>query len=151
MSDSFIVKKDEGRRFEFGNDSVVIMVSGKDTEDQYSLMNWTMARDGLARPHTHNKYEETFYVLRGTLEFLLHEDKIELSEGDFVRVPAGVRHGYVNRSGGPTETLVGFIPGGMEEFFYKYRTDEGAPRPLSRERFLAEAKAEHDTEYEVSG
>ena len=147
MSIPLTLNNDEGRRFEMGRDSVVIKVSGNDTGNTYSLMHWTVAPGASVPPHVHNKYEETFYVLKGSMDFLLFEDTIPVSEGDFVRVPAGGRHGYANKSGKPTELLVGFIPGGMEEFFYKYRTDE---RELDREVYRAEAKTEHGTEYESS-
>ena len=44
------------------------------------------------------------------------------------------------------EMLVGLIPGGMEELFYKYRTDD---REFNRNGFLQEAKELHGTEYEL--
>jgi hypothetical protein len=42
--------------------------------------------------------------------------------------------------------LVGLIPGGMEELFYKYRTDKGE---FQLEEFVREARELHATEYEL--
>ena len=110
-------------------------------------MHWTLATDATAPPHAHERYEETFYVLKGELSLLLGEKTAIMAMGDFVRVPAGVRHGYRNLSAHPVDMLVTFIPGGMEELFYKYRTDE---RDFDAQSYLHEAKTSHGTEYELA-
>ena len=50
-----------------------------------------------------------------------------VAAGDFVRVPAGMRHGYRNLSGAPVEMVVTFVPGGFEALFLEYRTDTDVP------------------------
>ena len=109
-------------------------------------MHWIVAGQGSAPMHSHKRYEETFYLLRGSLEFFLEDRAINVGAGDFVRVPAGTRHGYTNHSHEPVELLVGFTPGGMEELFSKYRTDEGE---LNIDSYLAEAESVHETTYEM--
>jgi hypothetical protein len=64
-----------------------------------------------------------------------------------VRVPAGVRHGYRNLSAHRVDMLITFKPEGMEELFYKYRTDE---RDFDAQFYLDEAKTSHGTEYELT-
>ena len=128
-------------------DRVLIKTSAKETNGAYSFMHWTLATDATAPPHAHERYEETFYVLKGELSLLLGEKTAIMAMGDFVRVPAGVRHGYRNLSAHPVDMLVTFIPGGMEELFYKYRTDE---RDFDAQSYLHEAKTSHGTEYELA-
>ena len=122
-----IQKTNEGRAFDYIGDRVSIKVSANETAGAYSLMHWTVAADAAAPPHAHERYEETFYVLSGALEFLLGQETVPMEAGDFVRVPAGTRHGYQNVSGNSAELLVGFTPGGMEELFYKYRKYYSCP------------------------
>jgi len=52
----------------------------------------------------------------------------------------------VHVSSEPAELIVGFTPGGMEQIFSKYRTDNSS---LDLEEYLAEAKSVHRTEYEI--
>jgi mannose-6-phosphate isomerase-like protein (cupin superfamily) len=91
-------------------------------------MEWTVApsADGQAGfgPHRHGALEETFLIRSGELEFLIGEDATTVLPGDFIRVPAGVRHGYRNVTNEPVDLLVTFVPGGFEELFVRYRTDQ---------------------------
>ena len=136
----------EGLAFNFVTDRVTTKVSARDTGGQYSLMTWVAEPKTGSPPHAHAHYDETFYVVEGQLEFVLGHDRFTIGTGDFVRVPAGTRHAFRNDSDAPAEMLVGLIPGGMEELFYKYRTDD---REFDLNGFLQEAKQLHGTEYEL--
>lgn len=152
-----IVKTSDGIAFEDGCDTARILVSGSETGGAYSLMTWRVApgqgrnKDGSQNygPHIHRECEETFLVQNGTLEFLLGETIYTLIAGDFVRVPAGMRHGYANISDAPVDILVSFLPAGLEELFLKYRTD--GPAPLTGPGFVADATALFASEFEDQG
>lgn len=149
MASDPIIRAEEGVAFEDGEDRGRVLVFGRDTGGRYGLMEWTVssAEAGSYGAHLHREMEETFYVRRGELDFLLGETVSTLRAGDFVRVPPGVRHGYVNRSGAQVELLVSFHPGGFEELFLKHRTDrEDAPKG---EDFVAEATRLHASEFET--
>lgn len=140
-----IQKAREGRVFELGGNKIAIKVSGADTAGAYSLMHWTVAPLEVAAAHAHERYEETFYLLRGELEFTLGYEIVPMFAGDFVRVPPNTRHGFRNLSVTSVEMLVGLTPGGMEELFFKYRTDT---QSIDRESYAREARDVHGTEYE---
>ncbi len=149
MTAPYVVTTADGTPFVDGIDRVRIIVFGHETGGRYSLMEWII---GAAPPpvapvdygiHRHMDSEETFLIRRGTLDFYIADRVVTLSEGDFVRVPPGIRHGYANVSGAEVDMLVGFIPGGMEELFLRYRTD--IPDPLDPATFAAAALAEHAT------
>jgi quercetin dioxygenase-like cupin family protein len=120
---------DDADAFEDGPDCGRVLVHGRDTGGAYGLMELVVAPAPpgpvVYGAHLHGGCDETFLVLAGTLEFLLGEEVLTLSPGDFVRVPAGVWHGYANVSGEAVELLVGFHPAGLEALFLKYRTDRG--------------------------
>ncbi len=149
-----IVTANDGLPFADGVDRGRIIVRGADTEGRYSLMAWIV---GAAAPgdcagisygaHRHHECEETFLIRRGRLEFLLGDEVHSLQAGDFVRVPAGTRHGYANTSGAEVEMLVSFMPAGLEELFVRYRTD--AVVPAVGDGFVADATRFHATEFEA--
>ncbi len=146
-----MVSTDGGLTFEDGEDRGRIIVSSDATDGAYSVMAWTVAPAVEATnlgfgPHRHNGIDETFLVQSGQLEFLLGEDVSLLSAGDFVRVPAGTRHGYRNCSGTPVDLVVTFVPGGFEELFVTHRTDQ-EPAPDSA-GFVADATRNFDSSFE---
>ena len=48
--------------------------------------------------HIHPDTEEAMVIVEGELEAVLGDDVITLGPGDTVLAPAGVKHGFVNRS-----------------------------------------------------
>lgn len=149
MSAELTTRADEGVAFEDGADRGRILVFGHQTGGRYGLMEWTVAAaDGPPSgygAHLHGGLEETFLVRKGSLQFLLGEQVITLNAGDFVRVPPETRHGYANVSEAPVELLVSFHPGGFEELFLKYRTDQTA---VPDEGFISEAMRLHASVFE---
>lgn len=142
----------DGRAFEDGADRVRILISGAQTGGDYSVLEWIVAplpqnAQASFGPHRHGRYQETFLVLKGTLAFLLKDQVLELAAGDFVSVPKKTRHGYINRSGAPVHLLVTFRPAGMEELFYRHRSDQSVMPSL--EGFLDEAARDHSSTYEM--
>ena len=49
--------------------------------------------------HIHPDTEEAMVILEGQLEAILGDELVTLGPGDTVLAPAGVKHGFVNRSG----------------------------------------------------
>ena len=45
--------------------------------------------------HSHDGEDELFYVVKGSLRIEFDDGSVELSEGDFLTVPRGVRHNPV--------------------------------------------------------
>ena len=148
MRPQLIIDSNGGTAFEDGPDRGRVLISGESTDNAYALMELTVAERGGEvefGPHLHHDIEELFVVRRGTLEFLLGSDVTRLFEGDAVRVPPGVRHGYRNISGAPVELLVWFTPGGFEQLFVTYRTDQ--PN-LDEDGFVAEATGRFNSQFE---
>lgn len=148
MRPQLIIDSNGGTAFEDGPDRGRVLISGESTDNAYSLMELTVAEregDPGFGPHLHHDIEELFIVRKGALEFLLGSDVTRLIEGDAVRVPAGVRHGYRNTSGAPVELLVWFTPGGFEQLFVRYRTDQ--PN-LDVDYFVVEATGRFNSQFE---
>jgi mannose-6-phosphate isomerase-like protein (cupin superfamily) len=154
MSEGMIVGAAAGTAFEDAPDRGRVILSGADTDGAYSLMEWTVVSrppgagygDLDFGPHQHAEIEELFVIRRGTLDFLVGDTVSTMHANDVVRVPAGTRHGYLNRSGQDVEMLVMFSPGGFEELFVKYRTDQASAHG---DGFVADALSLFATEFET--
>lgn len=153
MDDHLVVAAGAGLAFEDGDDRGRIIVSSASTNGAYSVMQWVVApqassdaEPGSFGPHRHNAIEETFLVRSGELEFLVGDSVSALSSGDFVRVPPGTLHGYRNGGDVPVDLIVTFVPGGFEELFVKYRTDQA--NDPDGPGFIAEAISGFDSSFE---
>jgi mannose-6-phosphate isomerase-like protein (cupin superfamily) len=154
MSDAQIVGAAGGVAFEDAPDHGRVLVSGADTDGAYSLMELTVVSRAVTAdhtdrdfgPHRHADIEELFVVREGTLDFLVGDRVTTVHAHAVVRVPAGTRHGYLNRSGRDVELLVMFMPGGFEELFVRHRTDQPAVRGGG---FVADALEFFGTNFEA--
>jgi mannose-6-phosphate isomerase-like protein (cupin superfamily) len=60
----------------------------------------------IAPLHVHYADDEAWYVLEGTLGFVLGEDEVEAAAGTAVHVPRGVRHSFSNPRPEPARYLL---------------------------------------------
>lgn len=52
----------------------------------------TLGPDSTIESHTHPDLAEYFYVLKGSVRFIIDESPYTLSEGDFIVIESGERH-----------------------------------------------------------
>ena len=152
MSRDLVVGATGGIAFEDGADRGRVLVFGHQTSGRYSLMTFTLTPRPVGAapdfgPRLHRQIEETFLIRSGRLMFLLGEETFELGPGDFVRVPAGMRHGFANVSASEVEMLVAFHPGGFEELFITHRSDQHPPP--APDGFIGEARRRFGSEFET--
>ncbi len=62
------------------------------------------------KPHAHSGADKLYYVVEGSGEFSLGEEKRTLKAGDLLHVPEDVEHGVVNNSGGRLAVLIVITP-----------------------------------------
>ena len=68
--------------------------------------------------HVHPKQDEFIYVLEGSFDLQLGEDKTEAGAGDLVRMPRGIPHSYANNGAIAARALFWVTPaGGLKELF----------------------------------
>ncbi len=149
MLNQLLTDSTGGLPFEDGPDHGRVLISGEATGNAYSLMEFTVAPSGENAgygPHQHGEIDEVFVVRRGSIEFLVDEEVATLTTGDVVRVPAGTRHGYRNTSDEAVELLVWFSPGGFEQLFVTYRTDQPS---VDANGFLDEATSRFNSTFEM--
>ena len=111
------VSSDGGTKLYVLGIPLVIRIHGRDTGGAVSAVESHDRPGGGPPPHIHHREEETFYVLEGALE-IMHGDRwLTAGPGDFVFIPRGVVHRFLNAGTTDARAVVTFTPAGMEGFF----------------------------------
>jgi mannose-6-phosphate isomerase-like protein (cupin superfamily) len=94
--------------------SAIFKADGHETSGRYSISEWWL------EPHTkgpgaHSHPEDdVFFVLEGTMSFLVHDKWVDTPAGSFVLVPGGVTHDFENRGDKRAGALNISAPGDFE-------------------------------------
>ncbi len=105
---------DEGRRYEMGRINAVFKADGAETADRYSISEWWLEPHTTGPgAHTHPE-DDVFYVLDGTMTFLLGDRWFDAPKGSFVLAPGGTPHDFQNRTDERTGALNVSVPGAFE-------------------------------------
>jgi mannose-6-phosphate isomerase-like protein (cupin superfamily) len=105
----------KGRSYPMGRIAAIFKADGAETAGRYSISEWWL------EPHTkgpgaHSHPEDDiFFVIEGTMSFLLGDEWTHAPAGSFVLVPGGVTHDFENRGGARSGVLNFSVPGGFEE------------------------------------
>ncbi len=104
----------EGRPYAMGRIAALFKADGGETQRAYSISEWWL------EPHTEgpgahaHAEDDVFYVIEGTMSFLLGDRWIEAPQGSFVLAPGGLTHDFQNRSARRAGVLNVSIPGDFE-------------------------------------
>lgn len=73
----------------------------------------------LAGPplHIHPVQDEIHYVLQGKLHYQIDQEWAELEAGNYLLLPKGTAHAWINLQQQPARTIAILLPGGSEGFF----------------------------------
>jgi quercetin dioxygenase-like cupin family protein len=121
----------DGERLWIVADTMTFLATGSSTGGRLALLENLTAPGGGPPPHLHTREDEFFYVLDGTFEIRIGDDRHVIGPGGFAYVPRGTVHNFRNTADTPSRILVGFTPSGMEGFFRESgrpATDDG-PAP----------------------
>ncbi|MCB0525809.1 MAG: cupin domain-containing protein [Saprospiraceae bacterium] len=108
----------EGKQYKFAGVEVYIKAFKAETKMQWSLMEYH-APPGFKgpAPHYHKIMEEGFYVLEGTVTFILEGVQQEIPAGSFLKVPPNTMHAFSNPAAESARFLVFMMPGGFEDYY----------------------------------
>jgi len=95
------------------------------------------ARIGPGEPspglHTHEREDESIYVIEGTMTVELGNERTELQPGDFLVLPRGIAHRFGNLHDEPVRAVGVVAPIGIERYFAEQAeylaTLDGPPDP----------------------
>lgn len=124
-----------GRSYPMGRISAVFKADEGETADAYSISEWWLdANTTGPGAHSHPE-DDVFFVLEGTMSFLVGEKWVDAPVGSFVLVPGGVTHDFQNRSTSRAG-LLNFSPGpfepqmeGISAWFEEHPPGDAVARP----------------------
>lgn len=103
-----------GRQYAMGRINAAFLADGAETDNRYAISEWWLEPHTRGPgPHAHAE-DDVFYVLEGTLTFLVGDRWLEAPRGSFVLAPGGVTHDFENRGDERAGALNFSVPGGFE-------------------------------------
>ncbi|GAA4337874.1 quercetin 2,3-dioxygenase [Flaviaesturariibacter amylovorans] len=103
------------------------LANGAQTGGAYSLMYIEVHKGNEPPPHTHQREDESYYILEGAIRFWIGDRVVDARAGDFVHLPKGVPHRFELQTECVKE-LMWIAPAGLETWFW----DNSAPAPDGR-------------------
>ncbi len=105
----------------------IMLADSNDTGGRWSMMEQLMPQGVGPPPHKHLWSDETFYILDGTITFLIGDEIKSAGKGSFINIPRGTRH-HFRTLVAPSRTLILIVPAGLEGFFREMGTGLAAGR-----------------------
>ncbi|GAB3290558.1 cupin domain-containing protein [Hymenobacter tenuis] len=94
-----------------------ILLTGKDTNQQFTLVE-QLNQPGTGVPrHVHSREDEVFHVQEGEVEFEVDGNVQVLQAGELAYVPRGVPHSFKVVGHAPARVLLSIFPAGIEDMF----------------------------------
>lgn len=98
-------------------DRITYPITGAETGGASFMAEVNVVPGGGPPPHVHSREDESFYVQQGTLAVQVGDKALNISAGDFVRLPRGVMHSFKNVGEETAKLLMVAAPAGLENFF----------------------------------
>jgi len=130
-------------------DLYTFLATGKETNNAFFQFEAVVPPGGGPPPHKHSREDESFYIVRGSLEIVLGDTTVQAKAGDFVFIPRGTAHRFKNVGKDTAVQLVTFVPAGMENYFnevFPVVSDRSAAPPPVTEDLIRKLK-EHAPKY----
>jgi quercetin dioxygenase-like cupin family protein len=113
-----IVKAQAGTGLSVVGDSYRIVISGKETEGAYAVIEMLVPTGGGPGPHSHAGFQESFYVLDGEVEIKTEDGTYIAGKGCFANIPVGgLVHSFKNKTEKVAHLWCVAVPAGLEDFF----------------------------------
>ncbi len=114
MREAIFVAPGGGRAYPMGRIASAFLADGAETEGKYSISEWWLEANTKGPGAHHHEEDDVFFVLEGTITFLLGDRWIDAPRGSFVLAPGGLTHDFENRSGARAGVLNFSVPGNFE-------------------------------------
>ena len=112
-------------------------MSGRETGGAYTAFIAVTPPGGGPPPHRHEREDEWFFILEGTVSFLIDGRWHDTQPGDFVFAPRGSVHTFKNNTAQPVRMLLHTAPSGFEDFFAEAEQEFNRPGGPDMARAIA--------------
>jgi quercetin dioxygenase-like cupin family protein len=132
MSRPTLTTEAGARRLTILGDDLLVRLTARDTGGAISLFEQRTPAGGGVPMHAHDREDETFHVLEGTIEFNVAGKTITANAGDSVWAPRGVPHAWTVVGTKPARVLFAATPSGMEGMFEELSTLPKGPPDFAK-------------------
>ena len=109
----------EGRSYSMGTMSALFKADGAELAGNYSISEWCLEPFSKGSGAHNHEEDDIFFVIEGTLHFLIGEEWQEAPKGSFVLAPSGTTHDFENRGEVRAGALNISVPGNFEQHMPK--------------------------------
>ena len=149
-AEGFIHHADNAHAYHMQGILWTMLADRDDTGGRWSMMEQLMLKGAGPPPHKHLWSDETFYILGGTITFLIEGEIRTVRKGAFINIARNTRHAFRVDSD-TARILNGYTPASMEAMIAELgkRTDEptlpppGAPMPPGKPQMPDELLARY--------
>ncbi|WP_131744987.1 cupin domain-containing protein [Frankia sp. Cppng1_Ct_nod] len=114
----FVRGRDEGRRIDLPNWSMLVKVTDGDTLGRLTVLEGRMGpRQPGPLPHVHEGHDETFVLVEGRLRFRVGDGFRTAVAGETVFASRRLAHGFGNPFDEPARYVAILTPSGYEDYF----------------------------------
>jgi quercetin dioxygenase-like cupin family protein len=136
----------EGKNISMIGNTYRILISGKQTDGAFAVIDMLIPPGGGPGPHAHTDFNESFYIVDGEIEIKSELGNYSASKGAFVSIPkGGVVHSFKNTTGKVAHLLCTLVPAGLEDFFEEMGQpvafEEILPMPEINAEFIRQVQA----------
>ena len=108
----------EGQNLSVVGDNYRLLITGKETENAFAVIDMLIPPKGGPMPHAHANFQESFYVIEGEIVVRTEEQTYIAKKGAFVSIPkGGAIHSFKNETDANAHILCLVVSSGLEEFF----------------------------------
>ncbi len=125
LKEPYMLAADQGDAYWSLGGLLVLKATGEQTGGECTVFDALVAPGAIAPFHIHQREDEAWYVLEGSITYYCGDQTIHAGPGSFVYGPRGVRHGFRVTGDRPVRALTVVTPAGFEGFI----AEMGRPAP----------------------
>lgn len=97
---------------------------GHETDGRQALIRIIVSRGAEPPAHTHSREDESYYILKGSIQYTVGDDVLTVHEGEYIYLPKDVPHKFLVLTPN-AEVLMWMSPAGLDQWFW----DNSVPAP----------------------
>jgi quercetin dioxygenase-like cupin family protein len=140
MKDKEIIKKGEGKNYNYSQDHCFVKLSSKNTNGELCIVEDVIKPNFYLARHHHKIMTEVFYILEGEIELIFDDESIFCQPGDTITIPPYVWHAAKSVKGGKMLTI---FKNGQFDLFLE-RLSQMSDNEFANEDLMKSLSAEFD-------
>lgn len=124
-----VIASGDGYTFHMLGTTMRLIGTAAGTGGRYTVIEQVTPAGWGPPRHIHSREDEIFYILEGTYELHVGDERRTVSSGASAILPRHVPHGFRNAASTPSRLLSIITPGGLEEYFLAVAKCSPPPNP----------------------